>query len=267
MISAEKKNVLGILVAASDYETVVEQTIQAARQRRPFAASAAAVHSVMEGVLSKTHKYRLNHLDFVLPDGQPVRWALNLMHGAGLARRVYGPDLTLLLLERAERENLGVYFYGATEEILLALRCNLERRFPRLRISGTEPSRFRRLCHQERDGVVQQIRESGASLVFVGLGCPRQDVWAFEYKERLSIPIVAVGGAFGVLAGKVPQAPAWMQDRGLEWLFRLSSEPRRLWRRYLLLNPAYTALIALQAVGLATFPTVGVEPPEELLFG
>jgi N-acetylglucosaminyldiphosphoundecaprenol N-acetyl-beta-D-mannosaminyltransferase len=267
MISTEKKNVLGILVAACDYETVVERTVQAARQRQPFAIAAAAVHSVMEGVFNKAQQYRLNQFDFVLPDGQPVRWALNLLHGAGLAKRVYGPELTRLLLERAEKENLGVYFYGSTEEILSALRSNLEKRFPRLRISGMEPSRFRRLSHQERDRVVQQIRESGASLVFVGLGCPRQEVWAFEYKEKLSMPILAVGGAFGVLAGKVPQAPAWMQARGLEWLFRLSSEPRRLWRRYLLLNPAYTALITLQAVGLRAFPTRGIEPSEELLYG
>jgi N-acetylglucosaminyldiphosphoundecaprenol N-acetyl-beta-D-mannosaminyltransferase len=267
MFSIEKKNVLGILVAAADYEAAVERTVQAARQRQPFVVTAAAVHSVMEGVLSRTHKYRLNHSDLVLPDGQPVRWALNLMHGAGLADRVYGPKFTLCLCERAERENLGVYFYGSTKEVLAALRRSIERRFPRLRICGMAPSRFRKFSYQERDHVVQQIRLSGASLVFVGLGCPRQDVWAFEYKERLSMPLVAVGGAFGVLAGKVAEAPRWMQDRGLEWLFRLSCEPRRLWRRYLLLNPAYAALIALQAVGLVTFRTSGLEPPEELLYG
>jgi hypothetical protein len=123
------------------------------------------------------------------------------------------------------------------------------------------------LSHQERDRVTQRIGESGASLVFVGLGCPRQDVWAYEYRELLSIPIVAVGGAFGVLAGKVPQAPAWMQDRGLEWFFRLWSEPRRLWRRYLLLNPAYTLLIALQALGLHKFTTDGDRPTTEVLYG
>jgi N-acetylglucosaminyldiphosphoundecaprenol N-acetyl-beta-D-mannosaminyltransferase len=267
MIFLGKKNILGILVAATDYEAVVDRTIGAARQRQPFAVSAAAVHSVMQGVFSETHKYRLNHFDFVLPDGQPVRWALNLLHGAGLVDRVYGPRVTLLLLERAERESLGVYFYGSTEKVLQALRYNVEKLFPRLRISGVAPSRFRRLSCEERDSVVQEIRLSGASLVFVGLGCPRQDVWAFEYKERLSMPIVAVGGAFGVLAGKVPQAPVWMQDRGLEWLFRLSHEPLRLWRRYILLNPVYALLTALQGIGLVTFPTSGLEPPEDLLYG
>jgi exopolysaccharide biosynthesis WecB/TagA/CpsF family protein len=218
-------------------------------------------------VLNHEHKFRLNHLDLLTPDGQPVRWALKILHGVELADRVYGPNLTLRLCDRAEKENLGVYFYGNTPEVLSALRTTLERRFPRLRIAGMEPSKFRRLSHQEQDRVAQHIRESGASLVFVGLGCPRQDVWAYEYRELLSIPIVAVGGAFGVLAGKVPQAPEWMQDRGLEWFFRLWSEPRRLWRRYLLLNPAYTLLVALQATSLLHFATEGHRPATELLYG
>jgi N-acetylglucosaminyldiphosphoundecaprenol N-acetyl-beta-D-mannosaminyltransferase len=262
-----KKNVLGVLVDAVDYEAAVVQIIQAAKERRRFAVSTAAVHAVMEGVLDDKHRFRLNHLDMLTPDGQPVRWALGILHGVELPDRVYGPNLTLHLCRGAERENIGVYFYGNTPGVLSALRTNLGRRFPGLRIAGMEPSKFRSLSHHERDQVIQRIRESGASLVFVGLGCPRQDVWAYEYRELLSMPIVAVGGAFGVLAGKVPQAPQWMQDRGLEWLFRLGSEPRRLWRRYLLLNPAYTLLVALQALRLLRLTTDGDRPTAELLYG
>ncbi len=267
MIWYGKKNILGILVDAVDYEAAVERIIQAAKEHRRFAVSTAAVHAVMEGVLNREHKFRLNHLDLITPDGQPVRWALKLLHGVKLPDRVYGPKLTLRLLDRAERENLGVYFYGNTLEVLPALRTNLGRRFPRLRILGMEPSKFRRLSREEQDRVAQQIRESGASLVLVGLGCPRQDVWAYECRDLLSIPIVAVGGALGVLAGKVPQAPEWMQARGLEWSFRLWSEPRRLWRRYLLLNPAYTLLVALQALGLRNFTTDGNQPTTQVLYG
>jgi N-acetylglucosaminyldiphosphoundecaprenol N-acetyl-beta-D-mannosaminyltransferase len=267
MIWDGKKNILGILVDALDYEAAVEQIVEAAKERRRFAVSTAAVHGVMEGVLNHEQKFRLNHLDLVTPDGQPVRWALKILHGIELADRVYGPNLTLRLCERAEKENFGLYFYGNTNEILSALRNNLRRRFPSIRISGMEPSKFRSLSHQEQVLVTERIRESGASLVFVGLGCPRQDVWAYEYRELLSLPIVAVGGAFGVLAGKVPQAPEWMQDRGLEWFFRLCSEPRRLWRRYLLLNPIYTVLIGLQAVGLVRFAADGRQPVGELLHG
>jgi exopolysaccharide biosynthesis WecB/TagA/CpsF family protein len=267
MISYGKKNILGILVDALDYEAAVEQIIEAAKGRRGFAVSTADVHGVMVGVLSHEQKFRLNHLDLVTPDGQPVRWVLKILHGVELAERVGGPKLTLRLCERAEKENLGVFFYGNTKEVLSALRNALQRQFPRLRISGMEPSKFRRLSHQEQDRVSRQIRESGASLVFVGLGCPRQDVWAYEYRELLSLPIVAVGGAFGVLAGKVPRAPEWMQDRGLEWFFRLWLEPRRLWRRYLLLNPAYILLIASQALGLKKFTTDGDRPTTEVLYG
>jgi exopolysaccharide biosynthesis WecB/TagA/CpsF family protein len=267
MISYGKKNILGTLVDALDYEAAVEQIIEAAKGRRGFAVSTASVHGVMLGVLNHEHKFRLNHLDLLTPDGQPVRWALKILHGVELADRVCGPKLTPRLCERAEKENLGVYFYGNMPEVLSALRTNLQRRFPRLRISGMEPSKFRRLSHQEQGRVAQRIRESGASLVFVGLGCPRQDVWAYEYRELLPLPIVAVGGAFGVLAGKVPQAPEWMQDRGLEWLFRLWSEPRRLWRRYLLLDPIYPVLVGLQAVGLVRFAADGRQPIGELLYG
>jgi exopolysaccharide biosynthesis WecB/TagA/CpsF family protein len=267
MIWYGKKNILGILVDALDYEAAVEQIIEAAKGRRGFAVSTASVHTVMEGVLNHEHKFRLNHLDLLTPDGQPVRWALKILHGVELADRVYGPNLTMRLCERAEKENIGLYFYGNTKEVLSALRNTLQRQFPRLRIAGMEPSKFRSLSHQERDRVTQRIRESGASLVFVGLGCPRQDVWAYEYRGLLSLPIVAVGGAFGVLAGKVPQAPEWMQDRGLEWLFRLWSEPTRLWRRYLLLNPVYAFLVGLQALGLARFAADGRQPVVELRYG
>jgi N-acetylglucosaminyldiphosphoundecaprenol N-acetyl-beta-D-mannosaminyltransferase len=262
-----KKNVLGILVDALDYEAAVEPIMQAANEHRRFAVSAAAVHAVMEGVLSPEHKFRLNHLDMVTPDGQPVRWALKILHRAELPKPVCGTDLTVRLCERVQDEHLSVYFYGNKPEVLAALRASLERRFPRLRIAGMEPSKFRSLSHQERDQVAQRIRESGASLVFVGLGCPRHEVWAYEYREVLPMPVVAVGGAFGVLAAKVPRAPEWMQDRGLEWLFRLYSEPRRLWRRYLLLNPLYAFLVAVQLTGLVHFQAQGRPPASQLLYG
>jgi exopolysaccharide biosynthesis WecB/TagA/CpsF family protein len=221
----------------------------------------------MTGVLSAEQKYRLNHFDLLAPDGQPVRWALNLLHGAMLRDRVYGPKLMLNVCEHAEREGLGVYLYGSTQEILAGLKTNLVARFPRLMIRGTAPSKFRPLSSREKDDVALQIRSSGARMIFVGLGCPRQEVWAYEFGEGLSMPIVAVGAAFAFLAGRLRQAPDWMQERGLEWLFRLGAEPKRLWRRYLLLNPAYILLVALQAMGLARFATDGQQPSKELLYG
>ena len=267
MISRGKRNVLGILMDAVDYEAAVDFVIRAALECRGAAVSALAVHGLMTGVLNREHQYRLNHFDLLVPDGQPVVWALNLLHRTGLRQRVYGPNLTLRVCARTAQEGIATYFYGSTLEVLSALKNNLEARFPGFRIAGMEPSKFRRLSSEERNDLVARVRKSGASIVFVGLGCPRQEVWAYEFSELLSMPILAVGAAFPFLAGKLPQAPKWMQDRGLEWLFRLCAEPRRLWRRYVFLNPAYVLLVALQATGLSRFAADGTSPSAELLYG
>jgi exopolysaccharide biosynthesis WecB/TagA/CpsF family protein len=221
----------------------------------------------MTGVLDAEHKFRLNHFDLLVPDGQPVRWALNRLYGTGLQDRVYGPNLTLKVCARAAAEGMSIYLYGGTSEILAALLHSLKHRFPGIRIVGAEPSKFRRMTSKEKIELVSRIRNSEASVLLCGLGCPRQETFAFELRDALSIPILAVGAAFPFLGGLIPQAPLWMQERGLEWLFRLASEPRRLWRRYLYLNPAYLFLVALQATGLRVFHTDGVLPLREQLFG
>jgi exopolysaccharide biosynthesis WecB/TagA/CpsF family protein len=214
----------------------------------------------MTGVLDDEHRFRLNSLDLVVPDGQPVRWALNWIHKAGLRDRVYGPNLTLEVCQRAEQEGLSVFFFGGKQEILRQLQQNLRIRFPRLLVAGAMSSKFRRLTFSERDQIVREIRDSGASIVFVGLGCPRQEIWVYEFRESLSCPLLAVGAAFPFLAGTLQQAPPWMQQRGLEWLFRLSTEPSRLWNRYLLLSPQFLALLLLQRLGLLEFADRGKLP-------
>src|SRR5262249_6714653 len=266
MNEGKKKNLLGVLVNGLDGESAADLIIQAARQRMPFAVSAIAVHGVMEGVLSPAHLYRLNHLDLVLADGQPVRWALNLLHSVGLRRRVYGPNLTLDVLDRAARQQMPVFFYGSTHEVLAPLCASLRAIFPGLIIAGAEPSVFAKISPEAACAIARRIRQSGAQIVFAGLGCPRQEIWAYEFCRRLAMPIVAVGAAFPILAGTLRQAPIWMQDRGLEWLFRLLAEPRRLWRRYLLLSPAYLFLVACQLLGFR-FRTNGTPPHEEVLYG
>ncbi|HTB92856.1 MAG TPA: WecB/TagA/CpsF family glycosyltransferase [Candidatus Sulfotelmatobacter sp.] len=267
MIQDTKKNILGVSVDAINYEAAVERITQAARENRSFTVSALAVHGVMTGVLNTEHRFRLNSLDLVVPDGQPVRWALNWIYGAGLRDRVYGPNLTLEVCKRAEEEGLSVYFYGGTAEILGQLERNLLKRFPRLRVAGTMSSKFRCLTVAEKDRVVEEIRGSGASIVFVGLGCPRQEIWAYEFRECIPCPLLAVGAAFPFLAGTVEQAPRWMQDRGLEWAFRLSREPLRLWKRYFFLNPQFLALLMLQRLGLASFGDRGKLPSAQILPG
>ncbi|MCA9910201.1 MAG: WecB/TagA/CpsF family glycosyltransferase [Anaerolineae bacterium] len=266
-MSKDKFSVLGILVNATNYDDATSRILNAAQAHQPMAVTALAVHGVMTGVLDSEHRYRLNHFDMITPDGQPVRWALQFIHGVKLPDRVYGPNLTLRLCEDAEQAGYSVYFYGSRPEVLQALQQNVAERFPRLKIAGAEPSQFRQLKPHERDEVAARIHASGAQIVFVGLGCPRQEVWAFEYLAHLNAPIIAVGAAFDFLAGTKAQAPIWIQNAGLEWLFRLIREPGRLWRRYVLLNPSYLFLIALQKLRLRQFDTKGIKPSQELLYG
>jgi exopolysaccharide biosynthesis WecB/TagA/CpsF family protein len=231
MLNLGKKNVIGILINAMDYEAALEFIFRAAREKKVATVSAMAVHGVMTGVLDSEHKFRLNHFDLLVPDGQPVRWVLNWIHDAQLPDRVYGPNLTLKVCERAALEGHSIYLYGSTPEVLEALTQSLSEKFPGIRIAGAEASKFRRLIPGEKVELAARIVASGASITLVGLGCPRQEAFAYEFREFLPMPILAVGAAFPFLAGMTPQAPAWMQDRGLEWFFRLFSEPRRLLRR------------------------------------
>lgn len=267
MLSLGKHNVLGVMIDAIDYESTIALVFERARQRHGAIVSALAVHGVMTGVLDSEHKYRLNNFDLLVPDGQPVRWALNLLYGTKLRDRVYGPELTDRICERAALEDVPIYLYGSTPKVLSSLIISLQEKFPGIRIVGSEPSAFRSLSLEERAAVAQRILSTHAAIVFVGLGCPRQEVFAYELRNMLSVPVLAVGAAFPFLAGRLPQAPLWMQRRGLEWLFRLCREPLRLWRRYLYLNPAYLFLIALQWLRLRQFSPYGRPPSKEVLFG
>jgi exopolysaccharide biosynthesis WecB/TagA/CpsF family protein len=245
-----KRNVLGIGVTSTDYDEVTDHVIAAARARQPLAVSALAVHGVMTGVLDPSHRRRLNALDVVLPDGQPVRWALNLLFGDGLSDRVAGPVMMLKVCQACAREGLPVALYGSTTEVLAELDANLRVLCPGLRIAAAIPSQFRRVTEAEQACLAEQITRSEAALVFVGLGCPRQEVWLFENRHKLQMPMLAVGAAFDFHARRLTRPPRWVQDAGLEWSFRLLQEPRRLWRRYLLLNPLYLMLLAAQKLHL-----------------
>ena len=267
MIDRGKHNILGVRIDAVDYEAAVNRVVEAARDQRPFTVSALAVHGVMTGVLDRAHRHRLNQFDLLVPDGQPVRWALNALHRTKLAERVYGPNLMLHVCERAAAEGLPIFLYGSTNDVLLALRENLLKKFPNLKIAGMRQSKFRQMSPAECDEVAAEIRASGATITFVALGCPRQEVFAYEMRSRLGMPLLAVGAAFPFHAGTLAQAPRFYQDRGLEWLYRLVNEPRRLWRRYLFLNPMYLTLLFCQLVRVRTLSPEGTPPPAELLYG
>lgn len=264
----EKKNILGVLVDAVDYSTVVSSIISAAQQHLQCTVSALAVHGVMTGVLDTEQRYRLNHLDLVCPDGQPVRWAMNLLHKTGLEDRVYGPELMLRVCEKAAENKLPIYLYGSTAHTLQALSLSLKEKYPELIIAGYEPSKFRQVSRQENEQLLKRIQTSGATLTLVGLGCPRQEVWIFEAREFLSMPLLAVGAAFDFNAGIKPQAPGFMQKAGMEWAFRLFQDPIRLWQRYILLNPLFLGMFLLQVLKLRNFdPAKAVKPDQQKLYG
>lgn len=263
MIDEGKKNVLGVLIDAVDYEAAVSRIIDKSMKRQKMSVSALAVHGVMTGAMDRIHRYRLNHFDLIVPDGQPVCWALNMLYHTNLPGRVYGPTLMLNICEKAEKEKIPIYLYGSQKKVVETLQQKLIEKYPGLVIAGAQPSKFRTISPSEKTKIVKSIKNTDAGITFVGLGCPRQEVFAYEFAEDLSMPVIAVGAAFDFHAGLIPQAPTYLQKSGLEWLFRLSLEPKRLWKRYLMLNPLYMSLLFFQLIKLNAFDPDNTSMPQK----
>ena len=265
MINLGRFPILGVKVSAVDIDYAVDRIIQCAKESKALSVSALAVHGVMTGAFDSVHRRRLNGIELVVPDGQPVRWALSWIHGINLSDRIRGSDLTFSVLKEASRQGLSVYFYGSTEECLRLITKEFKKSLPEIKIAGFEPSKFRRISQSEKEEVASRIKNSGAKIVFVGLGCPRQEVWVYEYRNYLSMPLIAVGAAFDFQSGLLRQAPHWMQVMGLGWLHRLMQEPKRLWKRYMVMNPQYVVLVLLEALRLRKTESLtpdGTEPEE-----
>lgn len=261
MSGSTKRSVLGVDIDAVTPMGAVDRVIDAASAGQTYRVSALAVHGVMEAHDDPVQLHRINEFEMVTPDGQPVRWALNLLYGAHLEERVYGPTLMLNVCERAADEGLSIYLLGTTDEILADLQVGLLRRFPKLKIAGMTPSKFRKVDSEEFGEICRDIRDSGAQIVFVGLGCPRQEVFAYEAGPLLNMPVLAVGAAFEYHAGHREEPPMWIQRYGLQWLHRLLGDPKRLWKRYATTNPQFLAGVARQRLGgkVAT-PEPGTPP-------
>ncbi len=239
------RHILGLRVDATDYPGATAQILDWARAGESRGVCFATAHMVIEAHDDAALCAAVNRCDLITPDGMPLVWGLRRL-GVPDATRVYGPDLSVWALEGAAREGIPVGFYGASPEVLERLVLAAERRFPALRVVFAESPPFRALTPEEDAGAVERIDRSGARILFVGLGCPRQEQWVSAHLGRVRAVMLAVGAAFDFLAGSKPQAPRWMQRAGLEWLFRLASEPRRLWRRYLVGGPRFVALFARQ---------------------
>jgi len=241
-----KANVLGVQVSMTTYDEALEAVMCAAQARRPACVSHLAVHGLTVASRDPAFRAMLDAFEIVAPDGMPVKVALNLLYKAALPDRVYGPEFMLRVCERAVAEDVGVYLYGSRENVVETLRENLRIRFLGLPIVGCEPSLFRPLSDEEDTALAQRIAASGAGVVFVGLGCPLQEHFAFAHRDTIQAVQICVGAAFDFHAGAKRMAPAWMQRYGLEWLFRLSQEPGRLWRRYAVTNTVFLIKLVLQ---------------------
>lgn len=250
-----KLDLFGVGVSPTTYEEATAVILEAARRGIPAVVSCHAVHALISASCDKTLRSKVNAFDIVTPDGQPVRWALNLLHGTKLSDRVYGPELMLRLCREATRAGISIYLYGGSPEVVEKLRANLRRLIPDLELAGFESPPFRELTPGEEQAAVARVNSSGAGLVFVGLGCPKQDLFAHRHRADIEGVQVCVGAAFDFHAGVKKTAPGWMQRRGLEWLYRLVQEPRRLWRRYLVTNSIFLARLALALVRRRRVPT------------
>ena len=196
------------------------------------------VHVVVTCAREPHYGEIVNAADMATPDGAPVAWMLRRL-GYEDQPRISGPDLMWALCERCERHDLPIYCYGSSEATLSKLRVRLQEAFPALRIAGMESPPYRALTDAEDKAAVERINTSGARFVFVGLGCPKQERWMAEHRGRVRAVMIGVGAAFDFHAGTVNRAPVWMQRCGLEWLHRVASEPRRLWKRYLVTNTLF----------------------------
>jgi N-acetylglucosaminyldiphosphoundecaprenol N-acetyl-beta-D-mannosaminyltransferase len=212
------------------------------------------MHSLMQAQHSASFKTILQSANLVVPDGFPLMW-LGRRKGFALRRRVYGPELMERFCEETASKGYRHFFYGGAAGVAEDLASRLGARFPSLQVAGSYCPPFRPLSEQEDEAMVAMLNDARADVVWVGLGAPKQERWMHEHRARLQAPVlVGVGAAFDFHTGRVAQAPPWIRDHGFEWLFRLSREPGRLWRRYLVYGTQFAALVLLEALGLKKFP-------------
>ena len=236
-----KFNVLGTALAVTDYAGGVAQAkAWALESTRPSLIAAANTHVVTLARRDAGFRAAIQAFDLILPDGMPLVWVMNRRLAAPLRDRVYGPTFMLRCLEETQGKTWSHMFIGGTDELLAELQAKLLAKFPALRIAATLAPPFGEWSDADDDRIIAAIEKSGAQFVWIGLGCPKQELWLARVKPRLPPAVYpAVGAAFAFHAGRVRQAPLWLQRLGLEWLFRLWTEPRRLWQRYLVFNSLF----------------------------
>lgn len=243
----ESISLLGVEIDLVDYQTtltLIRKCIDQGVAGRYICA--CPVHPIMVSQKDRDLRDALNNAYLTVPDGMPVVWAAKLL-GGNIKDRVYGPELMLRTCQMAERLNHSVFLYGSKPDVLKKLEIKLLERYPTLKIAGIESPPFRHLSASEEDKSIQMLNTASPKVLFLALGAPKQEKWMARNSGKLNIPVtIGVGAAFDFLSDNKKKAPAWMQKRGIEWAFRLITEPRRLWVRYLLYNPLFILGVAKQ---------------------
>jgi N-acetylglucosaminyldiphosphoundecaprenol N-acetyl-beta-D-mannosaminyltransferase len=241
--------ILRMRVDECHYEDVTEQVSDWAKSGASRYICISTVHMVMESYDDDVFRAAVNQADIVAADGMPIVWISRLL-GAREQERLFAPDVTDRLCAMAAARKISVGFFGSSEEVLAKLADNLLTRHPGLDIVFAHSPPYRPLTPAEDEEILQRMKRSNARILFVGLGCPKQELWMAKHRGRIPAVMLGVGWAFDVLAGTSRPAPRWMQQAGLEWLYRLLSNPRKLWRRHLKHNPRFVLQIVLQLLGL-----------------
>lgn len=245
-------SVLGVTIDALGWNQVLARLLNWARNNESRYVTICNAHVVVTATQDNAYRHVIESSDMATPDGAPVAWMLRRQGFIG-QQRINGPDLMWAMVRTSEADGVSIFFYGSTTDTLDKLRRRLVAAFPALRVAGMESPPFRPLTSEEDAAAVERINASGAGIVFVGLGCPKQERWMAEHRGLINAVMIGVGAAFDFHAGTVSRAPVWMRNRGLEWLHRLVSEPRRLWRRYLVTNTLFIFGAARQLIfGIST---------------
>lgn len=256
------KQVLKLKISLGSYKDILSEITSLSNRKSPANVCFANVHMLIESYLSPSFNSIINNADIVVADGIPLTWALRFINGVK-QERISGMDMLPDLLKVANTKHLPVYFYGGTKKMLQETEECIKRKYPNIPIAGMFSPPFRPLSEEEKLEVATNIRRSGAKIVFVVLGCPKQEKWMAEMKSEINALMVGVGGALPVLIGWQKRAPKWMEKNGLEWLFRLYQEPKRLFRRYAFTNSFFIYLLIKETIKVRLLKKV---PATFLLF-
>lgn len=246
-------HVLDTHIDAINWEDVLSRIVSWGSQHQSRYVTLCNVHSVVTASQDMAFNHVITQADMALPDGAPVAWALR-REGFPQQQRINGPDLMWRYLAVAEKIGQSVFFYGSTDETLAKLQARIQKEFPKLNVAGMVSPPYRELSAEEDQAYVDQINQSGANVLFVGLGCPKQEAWMAAHRGRIQAVMLGVGAAFDYHAGTIQRAPVWMQKIGMEWLYRLASEPRRLIGRYTTTNSIFMYRMLKNALLGSTHP-------------